>query len=373
MLEEVSNSLLQPRVSKLQHKFPSSTISPSKFAVKKGEINMGKEMPLIKTAAPPLVTTAPMLLYSVNSTPFPNEKIIYYDALRHNFTTSKTTMSQRGLVGVQPNLQVDTNFQETLLQPIETHLSPSESAIMKSKNLRKFRYGLLPPEKANILAKDLVNVPKRRLIQPPAGKGNDLIYFDSIFPSKSSAPVVAPESPLTKLNNLGTNQITPISESEDKIILTDRSSQLGLNATADQKLTIRDSGHEYKYKQKTDNRPVTPLYTPATFRLPIKSLRIDYDKVGETIDMVNKQDQDEFDTAEIRRTLGALEIDGSVDTNSYDGHTKEEFFQRSKMIAKESDNSVEVHFLPSKAPATAGLQEGRLDIIDLSNIVSRDM
>ena len=369
MLEEVSNSLLQPRVSKLQHKFPPSTISPSKFSVKKGEINMGKEMPLIKTAAPPLFTTAPMLLYSVSSTPLPNEKIIYYDALRHNFTTSKTTMSQRGLVGVQPNLQVDTNFQETLLQPIETHLSPSESAITKSKNLRKFRYGLLPPEKANILAKDLVNVPKRRLIQPPAGKGNDLIYFDSIFPSKSSTPVVAPESPFTKLNNLGTNQITPISESEDKIILTDRSSQLGLNATADQKLTIRrDSGHEYKYKQKTDNRPVTPLYTPATFRLPIKSLRIDYDKVGETIDMVNKQDQDEFDTAEIRRTLGVLEIDGSVD-----GHTKEEFFQHSKMIAKESDNSVEVHFLPFKAPATAGLQEGRLDIIDLSNIVSRDM
>ena len=363
---------LQPRIAKLKHKFPPSTISPSKFAVK-GEINMGKEMPLIKTTATPLVTTAPMVLYSVNSTPLPNETIMYYDALRHHFTTSKTTMTQRGLVNVQPVLQANTNtFQETPLQPIESHLSPSEAAIAKSKNLRKFRYGLLAPEKANILAKDLVTVPKGRLIKPPTGKGNDLKYFDSFFPTKTSSRGLVSESPLITTNKLDNDPILSSNESEGKQ-LTDSSSLIDLNVVADNKLTIRcDSDSEFKYRQKKDSRPVTPLYTPASFRVPIKVLRIDYGKVGETTEKINNaqdDDDDYSDVSAIRRTLGALEVDGGVgiDINNYDDHTKEEFYQRSKMIA--SNPSVQVLYLPTTAPANSVvLQEGKLDIIELPNI-----
>eukprot|EP01035_Chromulina_nebulosa_P056946 gene56946-78037_t len=236
--EETNAFILQPSVAKLKHKFPPSSISPSKFAVR-GEKNMGKEMPLIKTTAPPLVTTAPMVLYSVNSTPLPNETIMYYDALRHHFTTSKTTMTQRGLVNVQPVHQASTSsFQEILSQPIESHLSPSDAAIAKSKNLRKFRYGLVASEKANILAKDLVTVPKRRLIKPPAGKGNDLKYFNSIFPTKTSSYRLASESPSVTTNNLDNALKLSSNDSEGKQ-LTDSSSLLDLKVVSDNKLTIR--------------------------------------------------------------------------------------------------------------------------------------
>ena len=225
-------------------------------------------------------------------------------------------------VSVQPILQIKNGFHKKVLQP-KYYFPSEEVAVAKSNILQKSTTNTRSPERTNSTGK----VQDKQRKNSSITAGNDLRYFNNVFAKKSED------------KNIGNSKSTSSSQS-DRISSTD-------------KIIIA--------RHLSESPPIT-------VRLPVLPIVFD-----DSSEVLNAPDQDKFDTAEIRRTLGVLETDGSVDINSYDDHTKEEFFQRSKMIAKESDNSVEVHFLPSKAPATAGLQEGRLDIIDLSNIASREM
>lgn len=365
-----STDIIQPEVSKLQPKFQNNAVAQTKLNIK-AEKNMSKDMPLIKTTAPQLVTTAPMLLYSVNSTPLSNAPIMYYNALRHQFTTSKTSVKQQGVIILQSVPEVDNkNMNDGALSPaIEVHLSPSEQAIAKSKNIRKYRFGLLPPDKANILAKDLGSIPAKRLIYPSAGKGNDTKYFDKVFPpnEKKTSPIlvdrIESSSTVRASSESVNDSIFADSDFDGKIIL-DTTSQVEASTFADKMLTIRgDPGFEHKYRIRGSQSPTTALYTPASFRLPIKKSRINYDEMSD-----DSLEGNEIAAAaageevnQIRMSLGLLETDGSIDKYSYDDKTKEEFFQRSKMISRQNSADVEILYLPPKANSPPTISEAEID------------
>eukprot|EP01035_Chromulina_nebulosa_P034735 gene34735-46642_t len=234
-------------------------------------------------------------------------------------------------------LQINNTFHEKVIQP--NYLSEKNAfvnSIITHKN----------SEKANTTGKSLEKSNKKPSI---AIIGNDLNYFNNLFPKRSndknyrsgfgfddsiSEPALS--------NPLALNVVSNVKQNESRgNTIKSASSRIDKNASADKMLTVR---------QINDSPPIT-------VRLPV--LPIELDRMDDSSEVFNVQDEDEVDTSAIRRTLVALEIDGGIDINSYDDHTKEEFYQRSKMIA--SNHSVQI------LATTASVPEGSLDVNALPN------
>ena len=315
------NLPLQIQVAKLRHKISSVSTIPR----------------LVSPSSSIAQSFAYSNMLSSNS-------IIYNDYMR-KISNSGITIPQQ--VTEQPLLQINNSFHENVLQPNNNFLS-GKIATVKSNTTKRIS------EKANTTYRTLEKSNKK---PSSAIIGNDLKYFNNLFPNKKGEDK-NPRSDFgfnnsilepAILNPLALKVVSNVPKYALRGNAT--SSRIDKNASADKMLTVR---------QINDSPPIT-------VRLPV--LPIEFDRMSDSTEILHAKDVEDIDALAIRRTLGALEYDGGVDIdiNSYDDHTKEEFYQRSKMIA--SNPSVQVLYLPTTAPANSVvLQEGKQELSNIGDI-----
>jgi len=328
---------MEPQISKLQPKVFLESLPPPKstFEVKKAsDISMEKPLIRVLSASPP--PTAPMLLFALNSKKSNTSPVLYYNTLRHQFTNSKTLLQQQGFVMLKQAGNEKSKQTVRKNTPNEENINASQKSIRTSNNLRKYRYGVLPPEKAKILAKELGPVSCKGFIQKPVEQGNDVDYFNTIFPAttpKQRSPMILVDK-IESTNGLeraysfsSTDYGEEERDLEGKLIVPRTPNDRSAKVTA----VRNEAGSDYKYRFQGSVSHSKPLYTPASFRRP--------GKVESTINFDTDSPLIAKKLQEGSTVVTETNESNDIDRNSFDDVTKEAFFLRGKISALIADSS----------------------------------